>query len=130
GASEPRRPAALISPRPVKIQGLTANGALRHRRSRPRRPEPEPYADISTDHPPAPGILGPAGLRPAAALRHGSRGGYLPHRHLPARARPGTLARRLRPALAPPQGRPLRRKPQPAPALLPVPGRAQALAAR
>ena len=52
-------------------------------------------------------------------------------RHLPpgddaAGARAEALARRLRPALAPAQGRPLRREPQPAPALLPVPGHPEA----
>ena len=56
--------------------------------------------------------------------------GHLPHRHLPARARPGAVARRLRAAVAPPQGRPLRREPEPAAALLPVPGGPEALAAR
>ena len=43
---------------------------------------------------------------------------------------PEALARRLRAALAPPQGRPLWREPEPAPALLPVPGDPEAVAAR
>ena len=43
---------------------------------------------------------------------------------------PEALERGLRPALAPAQGRPLRREPQPAAALLPVPGDPEAVAAR
>jgi glycyl-tRNA synthetase alpha chain len=39
-----------------------------------------------------------------------------------ARTRPEAVERRLCAALAPPQGRPLRRKPEPPAALLPVPG--------
>ena len=35
----------------------------------------ESYAHFSANHPYAPGILGQAGLRPAATLRHGSRRG-------------------------------------------------------
>ena len=60
-----------------------------------------------------------------AALRHGSRRRHQPYRHFPARHRAGALEGRLRAALAPPQGRPLRRKPQPPAALLPVPGGAE-----
>jgi hypothetical protein len=45
-----------------------------------------------------------------------------------ARARPRTLEGRLCAAQPPPQGRPLRREPQPPAALLPVPGGAQASA--
>ena len=101
---------------------------------RPARIEPvesaELHADLPTTHPPAQRILGPPGLRAAAALRHGSRRRHLPHRDLPARHRPRAVARRLRAALAPAEGRPLRRKPEPPAALLPVPGGAQALAGR
>ena len=43
---------------------------------------------------------------------------------------PAALGRRLRPALAPPDRRPLRRQPEPLAALLPVPGDHQTLAAR
>ena len=71
-----------------------------------------------------------AGLRAAAALRHGSGRGHLPHRDVPARDRPGALERGLRAAFAPAQGRPLRREPEPPAALLSVPGGAQALARR
>ena len=71
-----------------------------------------------------------AGLRAAAALRHGGRRGHVAHGDLPARARPRAVARRLRAAVAPPEGRPLRREPEPDAALLPVPGGAEALAAR
>ncbi len=89
-----------------------------------------PMLTFQQTHPHAAGLLGPAGLRAAAALRHGSRRRHLPHRDLPARARARALARGLRAALAPPEGRPLRREPEPAAALLPVPGGAQALARR
>ena len=68
-------------------------------------------------------------LRAAAALRHGSRRRHVAHGDVPARARPGAVARRVRAAVAPPEGRPLRREPEPPAALLPVPGRAEALAA-
>jgi glycyl-tRNA synthetase alpha chain len=64
------------------------------------------------------------------ALRHGSRRRHQPHRDLPARDRPRALEGRLRAAEPPPEGRPLRREPEPAAALLPVPGRAQAGAGR
>ena len=74
------------------------------------------------------GLLGPPGLRAAAALRHGSRRRHQPHRDLPARARPRALEGRLRAAEPPPQGRPLRREPEPPAALLPVPGGAEARA--
>ena len=67
-------------------------------------------------------VLGRAGLRDPAALRHGGRRRHLPPGDHAARARPRALERRLRPALAPPHRRPLRREPQPAAALLPVPG--------
>ena len=55
-------------------------------------------------------------------------------RHLPsgdhaARARAEALERRLRAAVAPAEGRPLRREPEPAAALLPVPGDPEAVAA-
>jgi tetrameric-type glycyl-tRNA synthetase alpha subunit len=52
--------------------------------------------------------------------------GTFAHRHLPARDRPRALARRLRAAVAPPEGWPLRREPEPHAALLPVPGGAEA----
>ena len=47
-----------------------------------------------------------------------------------ARARPRALERGLRAALPPTDRRPLRREPEPAPALLPVPGHPQAVPAR
>src|SRR5687767_15410306 len=67
-------------------------------------------------------------MRAAAALRHGSRRRNVPHGDVPARRRAGTVERRLRATVAPPQGRPLRRQSEPAAALLSVSGRAQALA--
>ena len=70
------------------------------------------------------------GLRHPAALRHGGRRRHLPPGHHAALARPRALVRRLRPALAPPDRRPLRRQPEPLAALLPVPGHHQTLAAR
>jgi hypothetical protein len=45
-------------------------------------------------------LLGRAGLRAAAALRHGGRRRHLPHRDLPARARPRAVEGGLRAALA------------------------------
>ena len=79
---------------------------------------------------PAPaGLLGRAGLRDPAALRHGGRGRHLPPGHDAARARPAALGGRLRAALAAPDRRALRREPEPLPALLPVPGDREALAA-
>ena len=68
-------------------------------------------------------------MRAAAALRHGGRRGHVAYGDVPARARAGALARRVRAAVAPPEGRPLRRKPQPDAALLPVSGGAETLAA-
>jgi glycyl-tRNA synthetase alpha chain len=47
-----------------------------------------------------------------------------------ARARPRSVERRLRPALPPPDRRPLWREPQPAPALLPISGDPEAEPAR
>ena len=87
-------------------------------------------AQLPATHPQAAGLLGRAGLRAAAALRHGSRRRHQPHRHLPARARPRALEGGLRAAQPPAQGRPLRRQPEPPAALLPVPGGAQARAGR
>ena len=75
-------------------------------------------------------ILGRSGLRDPAALRHGNGCRHFPHRDFPAVDRPGALVGRLRAAVAPPDGRPLRRQPVPPAALLPVPGRHQTLAAR
>ena len=109
---------------PARIDGRTAD-SRRVSAARPRR-RCSPSSKSSC----AAGLLGRAGLRAAAALRHGSRRRHLPHRHLPARARPRALERRLRAAVAPPEGRPLRREPEPPAALLPVPGGAEALAGR
>ena len=72
------------------------------------------------------GVLGRAGMRDPAALRYGKRGGHLQPRHLPARARTRAVERGLRGAFPAPDRRPLRRKPEPAAALLPVPGDHQA----
>ena len=88
------------------------------------------HADLPAADPAAERVLGSPGLRAAAALRHGGRRGHLPHRDLPARDRPRAVERGLRAALAPAEGRPLRREPEPPAALLPVPGGAEALARR
>ena len=64
----------------------------------------------------------------AAALRHGNGRRHDPHGDVPALDRARALGRGLPAALPPPHRRPLRRQPQPPPALLPVPGAAQALA--
>ena len=87
-------------------------------------------AHLPATDPAAAGVLGPSGLRVAAALRHGSGRRYVAHRDVPACARTRALARRVRAAVAPAEGRPLWRKPEPAAALLPVPGGAEALACR
>src|SRR5690606_9028318 len=84
------------------------------------------HANFSADYFNATAILGSARLRPAAALRHGSRGRHIAHGHLPARHRARTLERRLRAALTSAHRRPLWRQPQPLAALLPVPSRAEA----
>ena len=52
--------------------------------------------------------------------------GDLPSRHDASGAGPEALARRVRAALPPSQGRALRPEPEPAPALLPVPGHPEA----
>ncbi len=65
-----------------------------------------------------------------AALRHGSGGGHLPPGHVPRGPRPGSLECRLRSAVEEAHRRPVRRKPEQAPALLPVPGDHEALAPR
>src|SRR5690606_38673918 len=67
-------------------------------------------------------VLGRPGLRADPAAGPRGRRRHLPPGHLPACAGPGAVERRLRAALAPPHRRPLRRKPEPAAALLPVPG--------
>ena len=96
-----------------------------HRRSRPR-----PRALVPGPDPAPAAVLGRAGLRHPAALRHGGRGRDVPSGHDAALARPKTLEGGLCPALAPAQGRALWREPEPPAALLPVPGDPEALAAR
>ena len=82
----------------------------------------EPRALLPGPDPDAAALLGGAGLRHPAALRHGGGRRHLPPGHDLAGAGPEALARRLCAALAPAQGRALWREPQPAAALLPVPG--------
>src|SRR5438128_6574540 len=107
-----------------------------HKRNAGRRsavpPAPRshgPSALVPGTDPRVAALLGGLRLRHPAALRHGGR-----RRHLPsgdaAGARAETVERRLRATLAPPEGRPLRREPEPAAALLPAPGDAEAVAAR
>ena len=62
------------------------------------------------------------------ALRHGSGRRHLSSRHFPARDRPRAVGGRAPAILATTEGRSLRRQPQPLAALLPVPGRDEALA--
>ena len=71
---------------------------------------------------------GSQGWRDPAALRHGGRRRHVSSRDYAARTRAETLERGLRAAIAPTEGRPLRREPEPAAALLPVPGDPEALA--
>ncbi len=75
-------------------------------------------------------FLGAAGLRDPAALRRRDGRRHLPSGDGPARARARAVARRLCAALAPAGRRPLWREPQPAAALLPVPGDPEAGAGR
>ena len=96
--------------------------------SRPRRRRPAADQVVPGPDPGAAAVLGRAGLRDPAALRHGGGRRHVPPGHHLARARPQALERGLRAALAPAQGRPLRREPQPAAALLPVPGDHEAVA--
>ena len=104
---------------PVKSRFARRSSAVR---------APARHAHLPANHPATAVLLGRAGLRAAAALRHGSRRRHQPHRDLPARARPRALEGRLRAAQPPAQGRPLRREPEPPAALLPVPGGAEARA--
>src|SRR5690242_12377951 len=87
---------------------------------RPRAHESGPF--LPGSDPDAAALLGRAGLRRAAALRHGSRRRHVPPGDDPAGARAETVARRLCAAFPASEGRALWREPEPAPALLPVPG--------
>ena len=80
------------------------------------------HADFPTNHSEAAVLLGCAGLRADATLRHGGRRRHVAYRHLSARHRPGALEGGLCAAQPAPQGRPVWRKPESAAALLPVPG--------
>ena len=82
---------------------------------------------FSRCHPDPPGLLGAQGVPDRPALRPGGRRRDLPSRDAAAGPRPRALEDRLRPALAPAHRRPLRRKPEPPAALLPVPGLDQTL---
>src|ERR1700687_2250831 len=90
---------------------------------------PAPGTLVPGTDPGAAALLGGLRLCDPAALRHGSRRGHLSPGDDVARARPETLERGLCAALAAAQGWPLRRKSQPAAALLPVPGDSEAVAA-
>ncbi len=83
--------------------------------------------DLSRLDPCSATVLGRTGLRHPPAPRYGSRRGHLPPRHLPAGDWPRNLERCLRSAFPPSNRRPLRRKPQPPAALLPVSGGDEAL---
>src|ERR1700704_5093776 len=74
-------------------------------------------------------VLGRSGLRDPATLRHGNGRRHLSPGDDLARARAKAMERGLCAALAPAEGWPLRRKSQPAAALLPVPGDHEAVAA-
>ena len=88
------------------------------------------HAHLPANHLQTANLLGRPRLRPPATLRHGSRRGHIPPRHLPACARPRAVVCRLCAAQPPPQRRPLRRQPQPPATLLPVPGSPQTRARR
>ena len=97
---------------------------------RPAAPGPAPARGVPGPDPDPAAVLGRARLRHPPALRHGSRRGHVPSGDDAARARPEAVERRLRAALAPAQGWPLRREPEPPAALLPVPGDHEAVAGR
>src|SRR5690625_379699 len=65
------------------------------------------HANFSAHYFNASAILGSAWLCPAAALRHGGRCRHLAYRDVSAGNRARTLERRLRPAIATPDRRPL-----------------------
>ncbi len=94
-------------------------------RGRARRHAPQRHQFPGAD-PALAGVLEPPGLRPAPAVRHGNGCRHVPSRHHAARAGAEAVARRLCAAQPPPDRRPLRRKPQPGAALLPVPGHHEA----
>src|SRR5262245_19371898 len=75
-------------------------------------------------------LLGGLWLRHPAALRHGGRRGHLPPRHHLARARAAAVERRLCATIAASEGWTLWREPEPAAALLSVPGDPEAVAER
>src|SRR5215831_6633901 len=84
-----------------------------------------PYASralVPGPHSRPPALLGGLWLRHPPALRHGGRGGDVSSGHHAAGTRAARLECRLCAAVAPAQGWPLRREPQPVAALLPVPG--------
>ena len=113
---EARKPEPSTCPPTI----ASAKARPRCRRGPPLEPElPGPDPD-------APPILGRAGLRDPPALRHGDGGGDLPPGDRAARARARAVEGGLRPAVPPPDRRPLRREPQPARPLLPVSGGAEA----
>src|SRR6185369_6400663 len=75
-------------------------------------------------------VLGRARVRDPAALPLRGGRGHVQSGHVPALARAGAMARRLRGAVPPSERRPLRREPEPLPAVLPIPGAAEARAGR
>ena len=71
-------------------------------------------------------LLGRLRVRADAAVPHGARRRHDESEHVSPLPRTEAVERRLRRARDPTTGRPLRRESLPVPALLPVPGRAQA----
>ena len=135
-AHPPRRPARRALARP---DGRGAPPVARRARgpaNRPailsawRKPPRKTPPHVPGPDPRPAALLGGPGLRAAAALRHGSGRGHFPHRDLPARGRSRALECRVCAAEPEAYGRPIRRQPVPAPALLPVPGGDEALAGR
>src|ERR1700733_5342763 len=95
--------------------------------SRKRR-SPRPGQIVSRPHPDLAELLGWPWLHHAATLRHGGRGGHVSSGDDASLAWSQALESGLRPAVAPAQGRTLRRESQQAAALLSVPGDPEALA--
>ena len=87
-------------------------------------------SELSGRHQQPQRVLGLARLRADEPVPHGGRRRHVQPGDVAALPRGGPVALRVRRAVDPPDRRALRREPVPAAALLPVPGAAQALAAR
>src|SRR5205807_54015 len=126
-----RRREPALDPAMLRRIGSAASSVPRNESHDVRRTARsyEPEKLVSGLDPDAAALLGGPRLRGAATLRHGDGRGHVSSRHYVARARAEALERGLRAAIAAAEGWPLWREPEPAAALLPVPGDPQAVAA-